>query len=316
MKRSLMAALRAGVVLGMLAGAGLAGAIPAVAQVPTLDRVDSLVTAGAYDDARTTLDRWWSAREAFDVPGSDRVRAHMLRAGLRTTPGEAESDYLSVVLGYPTSEHAPMALLRLGQGLVASGDHQRAAGYLQRLVADYPGTPERTSATLWLARAQNGLRRSAAACRTARIGLEAAGDRSDLAERLRIEEAAACEIGERVTDAAQPTPQRPAGRAEPQAVPAGDRAAGPAGDTAEQPGGRYTAQTGAFRYRDGAESLMTRLRDRGYEPRAVLVPVNHLLRVRVGRFTTAAEAAGLVRTLKAAGFDAFVVSDADRERAP
>ena len=37
-------------------GAALAAPAAATAQVPTLDRVDSLVTAGSYDDARRILD--------------------------------------------------------------------------------------------------------------------------------------------------------------------------------------------------------------------------------------------------------------------
>ncbi|NIP81052.1 MAG: hypothetical protein GWM90_18270, partial [Gemmatimonadetes bacterium] len=91
-------------------------------QVPTLDRVDSLVTAGDYASARSTLERWCSARDEFDVPGSDMARALMLRGQLAPDPESAEPHYLALVLGYPTSDHAPEALLRLGQALLAAGD--------------------------------------------------------------------------------------------------------------------------------------------------------------------------------------------------
>lgn len=313
--------------------AGAPGVAPAAAQVPTLDRVDSLMTAGAYDDARSTIERWWSAREAFDVPGSDRVRAHMLRAGLQEKPVDAEADYLSVVLGYPTSEHAPRALLRLGQGLLASGQHARAAGYLQRLVAEYSGRPERTTGTLWLARAHNAARSPAAACRAARQGIQDAGDRPDLIALLRIEETAACDAVTAGSDAddavaavaatagrqpAEPEDGSP-DSADPDAAerPAAQRdAAEPDAAEPEPAGGRFAVQAGAFRQQAGADDLMRLLRDRGYEPRAVHVPANSLLRIRLGRFTTAGEAARMVATLKDAGFDAFVVGDVHEERSP
>ena len=300
----------------------LAAVRPAGAQVPSLDAVDSLIAAGRYDDARTTLEGWWSAREAFQVPGSDRVRGMMLRARLRTDPAEAETDYLGIIIGHPTSPQAPEALLRLGQSLLASGQAARAAGYLQRLAADYPGRPQRAMGMLWLARAQNAARHPAEACRAARDGLADAGGEPDLASMLRIEEAAACALaaapvaGVRVAAAPEPRQpeQRPAEQRPAEPRPATPRPA--AGAAAAATAGRYAVQSGAFRYREGADALSARLRDAGYEPRTVLVPRNTLLRIRVGRFATADEAAALVATLRRAGFDAVVVSDADEERAP
>ncbi|HUG41863.1 MAG TPA: SPOR domain-containing protein [Longimicrobiales bacterium] len=282
----------------------------AAAQVPTLDRVDSLVAAGRYDDARATLDRWWSAREAFQVPGSDRVRAMMLRARLQTDPAAAENDYLGIIIGHPTSPYAPEALLRLGQGLLATGQAARSAAYLHRLTTDYPGRPQRPVALLWLARAETAARHPAAACRAAREGLlDAAGD-PDLAAMLRVEETAAC----RMAAAAGPDPVTEETRADTPrpAVPT----PAPARDRPDPETGAYAVQTGAFRYRAGADALMARLRDAGYEPRAVTVPANDLLRIRVGRFATARDAARVVERLKRAGFDALVVRDAAEERSP
>ncbi len=281
----------------LLAASALLLAAPAAAQVPSLDAVDSLIAAGQYDDARATIERWWSARDSFDVPGSDRARALVLRARLQPDPATAEDDYLAVVLGYPTSPHAPEALLRLGQGLLATGQAARAAGYLRRLAADYPGRPQHTVGMLWLARAEAAARRNAAACTAAREGLADAGSQPDLAGMLRLEEAASCVIGDRAPVAARqddPPPPAPA--------PAVDRS--------------HAVQTGAFRYREGADALAARLRDAGFQPRAVLVPGSTLLRIRVGRFATAAEASALMARIRQAGFDAVVVHDADEERTP
>ena len=297
------AADRTPLLRGLCIGALLAlvhGSAPA--QAPTLDRVDSLLVAGQYDVARSTLEQWWSARETFDVPGSDRVRAMMLRARLQPDPAAAETDYLGVIIGHPTSPHAPEALLRLGQSLLVSGQAARAAGYLQRLAADYPGRPQRTLGMLWLARAQNAARHPAAACRAAREGLADAGAHPDLAAMLRIEEGAACAIA---SGAERPPEETGAPRPAPAGRPA---ATAPAGD--------FAVQSGAFRFREGADALLARLRDAGFEARAVVVPRNELLRIRVGRFATAAEAAVVMQAMKRAGFDAVVVSDAAVERSP
>jgi tetratricopeptide (TPR) repeat protein len=275
----------------------LATATGGHAQVPTLDRVDSLVAAGDYAVARSTLERWFSARDEFDVPGSDRARALMLRGQLAPDPETAEPHYLSVVLGYPTSEHAPEALLRLGQGLLAAGEASRAAAYLQRLVSDYPGRSQRTPALLWLARANSAAGRHGAACSAAREGLRDGRD-PDLGSMLQIEAGAACGIAAD-GDASSPgsTPARSAG-------------------TGQDPVGSFAAQTGAFRQEESARGLMERLQAADFEPRLTLVPGSDLMRVRIGRFTDRGAAARLVDRLKSRGFDALVVTDADREREP
>ncbi|HSH44218.1 MAG TPA: SPOR domain-containing protein, partial [Longimicrobiales bacterium] len=314
--------------------AGLAaGAAPAAAQVPTLDRVDSLITAGDYEQARATIQRWWSAREAFDVPGSDRVRAHMLRAALQPRIQDAESDYLAVILGHPTSQDAPRALLRLGQGPLADGQYNRAAGYLERLVAEYAGRPERAAGVVWLAQAQLHSRRTAAACRSAAEGLEAQPGRDpDQRELLRQVREAACGDGGAVVAGNGPADEsgQGGGPDRPETVPGVDGAAPQGAERAGQgstggaePGaesgaetGRFGAQAGAFRHRDGADDLVEALRGRGHQARIVLVPGSDLLRVRVGRFGSAGEAARAVEALKAAGFDAYVVRDVSEERQP
>lgn len=315
-------------------------ALPAVgvAQTPSLDRVETLIAEAAYADARATLAAWWDTRESASVPGAERARALMLRARLADDHAAAERDYLSIVLGYPTSSHTPLALLRLGQGLLAAGEPARAAGYLQRLVADYPGRQERTVGLLWLARAQTANRQDAAACATARLALNDTDD-VDLRAMLQAEESVACAAaGARVaasTSAAPPTqdPPRPRPaderpRTPPPAPPPAPAAQRPevapptapteqrATDAPPAVAGRFTAQTGAFRQQATLDEMVARLRRAGYEPRAVRVPANDLLRVRVGNFTSREEAARLVARLRADGFDALVASDADRERAP
>lgn len=286
-------------------------AAPAAAQVPTLNRVDSLVNAGAYGTARADLDRWWSARDEFVVPGSDMARGLMLRARLAPDPDAAESDYLAVVLGYPASDHAPEALLRLGQGLLATGDATRSAAYLARLVADYPGRPQRLAGLLWLARAHDAARRPGPACTAAREGLRDARD-PDLVAMLRAEVEGSCS-GDAVAGEPATAPGDAAGIA--RGPVTGSPRGGDAG-SARAGVGDWSVQSGAFRYSEGAERLMERLQQAGFSPRLIRVPRSGLLRVRVGRFTSSEEAASLVTRLRDRGFDAVVVGDAALERDP
>lgn len=281
------------------------------AQTPSLDRVEQLMQSGQYQQARQAISQWWSATP--DPGPGDAARAHLLQGRLTVDPDSAETDYLAIALGFPTQPQAAEALLRLGQLLVIKGDVQRAQGYLQRLAADYPGSDLRGPGLLWLARAYNIGGHRPQACNAARLGLRDSGSNPDLASLLHVEEASACQLN---SDSAaspakarqQPAPARPT---PPQPTPR--RPTPPA----EAPGqGRYAVQAGAFRLKNGAAALAARLEKAGHSSRLVLVPNSELFRVRVGRFTTTMEAEDLVRRLKAEGFNAVVVGDADHEHKP
>jgi cell division septation protein DedD len=303
-----MTASRRGILalVGLVAfGTGPPAALSA--QTPTLERVDSLVAAADYEAARTTIEAWAAGRPGR-LTGAQQARGLMLRGQLAPSPAEAEPHYLAIVLGYPIAPEAPRALLRLGQGLLMTGEPARAVGYLQRFVADYPGHPERTVGLLWLARARTATRESAAGCAAARQGLADTRD-PDLVAMLRVEEDAACAGA----TGGQPAQAQPAARP-PATVPA--PAARPATTPAAATTGRFAAQVGAFRQQQSVDDAVARLRRAGYEPRVAMVPGSSLIRVRVGRFATQGDAAREVARLKGNGFDAVVVNDANQERAP
>jgi hypothetical protein len=298
--------------MAMVALVGLvaSGTVPSAAlsaQTPTLERVDSLVAAADYEAARTTIEAWAAGRSGR-LTGAQQARGLMLRGQLASSPAEAEPHYLALVLGYPIAPEAPRALLRLGQGLLMTGEPARAVGYLQRFVADYPGHPERTVGLLWLARARTAARESAAGCAAARQGLADTRD-PDLVAMLRVEEDAACAGAA----GGQPVQAQPAARP-PATAPA--PAARPATTPAAATTGRFAAQVGAFRQQQSVDDAVARLRRAGYEPRVVMVPGSSLIRVRVGRFGTQGDAARQVARLKGNGFDAVVVNDANQERGP
>lgn len=185
--------------LGLAAFLGTAS--PAAAQDTTLDTVEQLAAAGRLTDARATLGRWEEGNpETAGVPGEVRARALLLAARLAVDPEAAQTGYLAVALSYPTTAAAPEALLRLGQGLVASAQTGqstagRAVSYLERLVSDYPGNPYRTAGLLWLVRAQRLAGRDARACATAREALAVGVADPDVADLLQLEFRGRCEAG-------------------------------------------------------------------------------------------------------------------------
>ncbi len=155
-----------GVVCALALLASVGAARDAHAQ--DLTRIDSLIATGRFTDARDALATWVARnpRSAAAATPEEQAHAGLLAGRLASDPATAFDAYLAVALGFPTSDHAPVALLRLGQGLLASGEPERARGYLERLARDYPNAPGRAATLLWLARAQRASGRAALACST------------------------------------------------------------------------------------------------------------------------------------------------------
>lgn len=299
--------MRISLLVALLIGSASAG----LAQGTEIDRAESLVAEGNYDEARSLLTKWWESSSGGEkAPPEVRARALFLRARLASDPAAAQQDYLSVALGYPTTPQAPAALLHLGQTFLATGDIVRANAYLERLTIDYPNNPHRTMGLLWFARARHAAGRSADACSIARDGAIAAAHDPDLVSLFRVEENTACRAAAaRTVTAPPPQPQRQA-QANPSPAPAGSTTAG----TRPAATGRFAVQVGAFRDRRGAETLAGQLRKAGHEPRIVLIPGSNLWRVRVGRFQSSADAQAYARRVRAQGFTVALVNDAANER--
>lgn len=266
MTRSLAIPFLAGLALLAFTGA-------TKAQSSSLQQVDSLLAAGATRAARTDLDRIWADAGRERLTAERRAHALFLRAILAADFEAAEGDLLDVVLGHPTTPQAPDALLRLGQGLLASGQAARAAEYLQRLIRDYPTSPLRPAGALWLARAQRRTSPPREACNTLGEALTSrAGD--DEVRALLERERTAC---------APPTDAR------------------------------FAVQLGAFRDASNAAALARRARAAGVESRVVSIGSGSLRCVRVGRFSSAADAQDALRRLRDAGLGGVVVDDVGEE---
>jgi cell division septation protein DedD len=274
----------------------------AAQEITQLDRVQNLITAGRFTEARNTLTEWETkfGSAQSDASSGDRARALYLRGMLTGDAKEAEEAYVGVVLGYPSSPSAPHALLRLGQSLVTGGDHQRAVAYLARLRSDYPGFTDRETALLWLARAQSGSGSAAAACSTAREAANATNENvRTLAE---LERDRVCK-----NVALPPAPR-------PQSAQPGDVTTSPT--TPSAPARAYAIQTAAFRDPKSAQTVAGQLRAKGFDARVVTVEGSELHRVRFGSFASAAEAAVAGERIRDAGFAVMIVSDALKERKP
>lgn len=280
-----MSARRLPALLLLATLAGAATTAPAAAQ--ELARVDSLVAHGRFTEARAALARWHEQHPRTDraTPPDERAHALMLDGRLALDATAAHDAYLALALGYPASPHTPAALLRLGQGMLATGEPERARGYLERLALDYPNAAVRPEGLLWLARAQRATGRAAAACATARNAMGIQPLSNETAQLLRAEAALCTDTG---------------------SAPA-----------AERSDAHYAVQAGAFRTLASAQRLVRSLAAGGFDDaRIVVVPANALVRVRIGRFGSSADATTFARRLFDAGFDAAVVDDAHRERKP
>jgi hypothetical protein len=272
--------------------AAIAFASPARAQAramatPALDAIDSLITRGQADSARTALDQWLGANSIGpEADGATRAHALFLRGVLSRDWSDAQDAFLAVALAHPTSPHAPFALLRLSQGLFAfahTGDATaaaRATGYLERLSNDYPGTPIRAQALLWLAYAHEANRRTSDACTAAAGAIRAVGD-DETASLARDVRRRTC--------------------------------TGDSDDRLSLPTQIFAVQLGAFRTRESADQLAARSRSAGFNARVVSLEGGSLFRVRAGSFPTQGDAELFADRLRNAGFETAIVNDVRSE---
>ena len=85
-------------------------------------------------------------------------------------------------------------------------------------------------------------------------------------------------------------------------------------DATDAPAGPVTVQLGAFSSEERARDLLRRARENGIaDVRIARVEESRLIRVRAGRFPTREAASDLRDRVRSRGFDATIVTDADRE---
>lgn len=314
---------RAGVTIG-LSLLLIATAAAAQGTDTELARIDSLVTAGELSVARARLRAWRDAHPPGPGgPGrGTQAYALFLQGRLATDWTGAEDAYLRVVLGYPTSQQAPHALLLLGKGLLAAASIDapstaaiRAVSYLERLSNDYPGHPLHDEAQIWLARAHADAGNTRQGCAVLRQALDR---RTQPARDDDMRTAWESMCSEAVVAAEPPVSAAPDSALRREQIPPPVVSQRDTVRTTERedtrPPGSFTVQVAAMRSRDGARTIAGQLEALGFNPRVVDLRGSGLIRVRVDVFHTEREAESLAARIRQHGFEAIVASDVLRER--
>ena len=275
-----------------------------------LERARTLVNSGRDVDGRKLID---SVLKTQTVGEAGYAEVLYWRGALAATAAEAERDYRRLLIEAPLSPRAEDALLQLANLLQARGDRRGASEYLQRFMLTYANSPARPRVAVSLVRLlfDLGPQQQARACEALRMGREAV-PASNLELRNQLEfyaprcdavfaEAPRPQDTARPADTAaaptQPTMPADTARPEPRSTPDSAR-------TTPRPAVFYSVQVAAYDAQAAAERLVETLRSRGLEARVdgTVKP----FRVRIGHYSTRAEAVKAAADLKAQGHNGFV----------
>lgn len=275
-------------------------------------RARALANEGRDADSRKLLD---SLLRVSTPDSAIYSEALYWRAALATTAADAERDYRRLLIEAPLSARAEDALLGLGNLLQARGDKRGASDQMQRFMLTYANSPARPRVALSLVRLlfDLGPQQQARACEALRMGRDAI-PRENLELRNQLDyyeprcigdiaPAVAPESMAVVTDSTKAVPPADTAIAPPK----------PARPSPSQPPSQpptqaqtafYSVQVAAYQSREPATNLASVLKERGLDARVdgTVAP----FRVRVGKYSTRAEAVKAQATLKAQGQNGFI----------
>jgi len=269
--------------------APLSAQAPRAAVDAALERARQLVNSGRDADGRTLID---SVLKAQTVGEPAYAEALYWRGAMAPTAAEAERDYRRLLIEAPLSPRSEDAVLQLANLLQARGDRRGASEYLQRFMLTYANSPARPRVAVSLVRLlfDQGPQQQARACEALRMGRDAV-PASNLELRNQLEFfAPRCEMV--VAEA-----PRPADSAQP-----ADSSTTPASAAPRTP--FYSVQVAAYDSQEAADGLVETLVSRGLDAR--VDGTAKPFRVRIGHYTTRAEAVKAAADLKAQGHNGFV----------
>jgi len=292
---------------------------------PAYRRAQAMVNDGNAAAGRAVVD----SMIGVAVPGSnDYAEGIYWRAVLAATAAEAEMDYRRILVDHPLSPRVEDSLIRLAQLEIARANYDGALRHLNKLATDHPQSPARARAGYWMARALFDKNDVQGACAATADALTRTTD-NDAELRNQIaylnQRCAGVVLAgtSPVVPAVLPQTASPA-----VATPLGEATSSPAtvllADTAPtrrpapEPvvtsavsesgsmGSRaYSVQVAAYNVKTQADAMVVRLRKNGYEAR--VDGTSAPFRVRIGRYTTQAQASAVQRSLKAKQIAGFVV---------
>ena len=245
---------------------------------PAIARARQRAASGDSAAGRVILDSLMAAKFENVV---SRGEVTYWIARLAATTSQREHDLTAFIIDYPFSPRAGAAQFELGMLELAHGDRERAATHLAGFLAASPGDSNRATASLALAKIlfdRGEVSRACAVVLSGRAELPA-----NVIELRNQFEFAAGPCRGVDTSVVVPRPPRP-----------------PQPETTSTPRpefGEYTVQAAAFDLRNQADRFATRLRGRGLEAR--VVGKKKPFRVRVGHYTTHAQAEVVSRKIEA-----------------
>jgi cell division septation protein DedD len=316
---------------------------------PVFVRAQALVSDGNGVAGRALID---SVLAATQPSARLYPEALFWRATLASNAADAESDYKHLVVDYPLAPQAEDALLRLAQLELARGDRDGALAHLQRIPRDYPRSKSLSRASYWTARVlfeKNDIPNACAA--NANALFRAAADEIELRNQIQYQgqrcpspagsvvsakpplidttvptpavtaaaPSAPAVAGGSVAKEVKPVDSLPAKPASPPSPPppvakteVSSASAASVPRTAKRPssGGTYSVQVAAYNHKADASKLASSLVKRGYAARVDgdTAP----FRVRIGRYSTAAEAEKALAQIKAKHMSGFVARAPER----
>ena len=292
----------------------LATALPAGAQSDSahtpldaaLARARDLVNAGKDADGRKIIDSVLKSQTAGTPAYAE---ALYWRGALAPTAAEAERDYRRLLIEAPLAPRSEDAVLQLANLLQARGDRRGASEYLQRFMLTYADSPARPRVAVSLVRLlfDQGPQQQARACEALRMGRDAVpANNLELRNQLEFF-APRCDVvvaeAPRPADSARPT-DTVASRPQQAVSPAPESAPTPAPARTPDAVPFYSVQVAAYDIQESAERLVATLQSRGLDAR--VDGSAKPFRVRIGHYTTRAEAVKAAADLKAQGHTGFV----------
>jgi sporulation related protein/tetratricopeptide repeat protein len=311
---------------------------------PVYRRAQTLVNDGNAVAGRALVD---SMIAVAQPGSSDYAEGVYWRAVLAATAADAEMDYRRIVVDYPNSPRVEDALIRLAQLEIARGNYDGALRHLGRLASEHPESPARARAGYWTARAmfdkndvQGGcIAINDALARTTDSDTELRNQINYLNQRcagVSLTPPAPAPVPVTSTPVvSQPVAPPPAAvppappqtiappvdsakttvieRPAPQTVepikvtpPVLKPAVEPAPPTSPVTGSRvWSVQVAAYNAKSQADAMVAKLKKSGYEAR--VDGTGAPFRVRIGKYSTQAQASAVQRSLKAKQITGFVV---------
>lgn len=223
------------------------------------------------------------------------------RATLAASSQQSEQDYRRLIVEYPLYARTGDVLLRLAQLELLRGNRDAAAVHLRRIQTEHPEFGNQAAASYWLSRVlfeKNDTGGACAAIADAKRLVKA--DDVELKNQIDYQDQQCAGIIVSAPDTARSAAgPDPASSAQMSPVEKRDEKASPPAS------GSYSVQVAAYNRKADATGLAARLTKRGFPVRVDGSKAPY--RVRIGKYSTRAEAADALQRIKKSGITGIVV---------